>query len=77
VVLGEVPLSNDSARFTDDRHGCTDYDSARFGVDSAFDDDCSTGAGLGASHQTGWTGFVAKLIQQQRDFGTITERSDS
>lgn len=23
-----------------------------------------TGAGLGASHQTGWTGLVAKLIQQ-------------
>jgi Mannosylglycerate hydrolase MGH1-like glycoside hydrolase domain/Glycosyl hydrolase family 63 C-terminal domain len=25
-----------------------------------------TGAGLGASHQTGWTGLVAKLIQQCR-----------
>ena len=24
-----------------------------------------TGAGLGASHQTGWTGLIAKLIQQQ------------
>jgi hypothetical protein len=23
------------------------------------------GAGLGASHQTGWTGLIAKLIQQQ------------
>jgi hypothetical protein len=23
------------------------------------------GAGLGASHQTGWTGLVAKLVQQQ------------
>jgi len=22
------------------------------------------GSGLGASHQTGWTGLVAKLIQQ-------------
>jgi hypothetical protein len=22
------------------------------------------GAGIGASHQTGWTGLVAKLIQQ-------------
>jgi hypothetical protein len=30
-----------------------------------------TGAGLGASHQTGWTGLVAKLIQQQGEFGTI------
>ena len=25
------------------------------------------GAGIGASHQTGWTGLVAKLIQQQGD----------
>jgi len=33
-----------------------------------------TGAGLGASHQTGWTGLVAKLIQQQGDFGTIAKR---
>jgi hypothetical protein len=24
-----------------------------------------SGAGLGASHQTGWTGLVAKLLQQQ------------
>ena len=23
------------------------------------------GAGIGSSHQTGWTGLVAKLIQQQ------------
>jgi hypothetical protein len=26
--------------------------------------DGDTGAGLGASHQTGWTGLVAKLLQQ-------------
>jgi hypothetical protein len=26
------------------------------------------GAGLGASHQTGWTGLVAKLLQQQAEF---------
>jgi Mannosylglycerate hydrolase MGH1-like glycoside hydrolase domain len=32
-----------------------------------------TGAGLGASHQTGWTALVAKLIQQQGEFGTIGE----
>jgi len=24
-----------------------------------------TGAGLGANHQTSWTGLIAKLIQQQ------------
>ncbi|PYL56321.1 MAG: hypothetical protein DMF30_10220, partial [Verrucomicrobia bacterium] len=34
-----------------------------------------TGAGLGASHQTGWTGLVAKLIQQQGEFGTIAKSS--
>ncbi|MCX7595779.1 MAG: glucosidase, partial [Fischerella sp.] len=27
------------------------------------------GAGIGASHQTGWTGLVAKLIQQQAEYG--------
>ncbi len=26
------------------------------------------GAGIGASHQTGWTGLVAKLIQQQAEY---------
>ena len=26
-----------------------------------------TGAGLGASHQTGWTALVAKLLQQSGD----------
>jgi len=30
-----------------------------------------SGAGLGASHQCGWTALVAKLIQQQGEFGTI------
>ncbi|HTZ00414.1 MAG TPA: hypothetical protein VMB75_11280 [Rhodocyclaceae bacterium] len=32
-----------------------------------FDGD--SGAGLGASHQTGWTGIVAKLIQQYAEYG--------
>jgi hypothetical protein len=26
------------------------------------------GAGIGASHQTGWTGLVAKLIQQLSEY---------
>ena len=30
-----------------------------------------SGVGLGASHQTGWTGLVAKLIQQS---GKLSER---
>jgi hypothetical protein len=29
------------------------------------------GAGVGASHQTGWTGLVAKLIQQQGQHHTM------
>jgi hypothetical protein len=33
-----------------------------------------TGAGLGASHQTGWTGLIAKLIEQQGEGGTIAKR---
>jgi len=33
-----------------------------------------TGAGLGAAHQTGWTGLIAKLIQQQGTGGTIVQR---
>src|SRR5947207_1682449 len=32
------------------------------------------GAGLGASHQTGWTALVAKLIQQQGELGTLRQR---
>ena len=30
--------------------------------------DADTGAGLGASHQTGWTGLVAKLIHQHAEY---------
>jgi Mannosylglycerate hydrolase MGH1-like glycoside hydrolase domain len=31
------------------------------------------GAGIGASHQTGWTGLVAKLIRQAGEYGSIDE----
>ena len=33
------------------------------------------GAGIGASHQTGWTGLVAKLIQQQGEKKAVTNLS--
>jgi hypothetical protein len=33
-----------------------------------FDGD--TGQGLGASHQTGWTGLIAKLLEQSGENGT-------
>jgi hypothetical protein len=29
-----------------------------------------TGAGLGATHQTGWTGLIAKIIQQNAEYST-------
>ena len=51
--------SNASAARTSDRYLFHEY----------FHGD--NGAGLGASHQTGWTALVAKLIQQQGEFGTI------
>ncbi len=34
-----------------------------------------TGAGLGASHQTGWTALVAKLMQQSGEGGQQWLRS--
>ena len=46
-----------------------DRDQDRYWFHEYFHGD--TGAGLGASHQTGWTGLVAKLIQQQGEHGTI------
>jgi hypothetical protein len=47
-------------------------DSAKFQKDPSWRDHIlfyeyfhgDTGAGLGASHQTGWTALVAKLLQQ-------------
>ena len=57
-------LAADRARSARSRSGRT-----RYLFHEYFHGD--TGAGLGASHQTGWTGLVAKLIQQQGEFGTI------
>lgn len=67
---GEQPFARASKRALD---GQRDQD--RYLFHEYFHGD--TGAGLGASHQTGWTGLVAKLIQQQGDFGTITKRDPS
>ena len=36
-----------------------------------------TGAGVGASHQTGWTALVAKLLQQSGTLGTAGAAADS
>jgi len=34
-----------------------------------------SGAGVGASHQTGWTGLVTKLMQQRGESGERSGRS--
>ena len=36
-----------------------------------------TGAGVGANHQTGWTGLVAKLLTQSGEAGSPRERASS
>jgi hypothetical protein len=62
---GQRPFARASSRALDEKR---DHD--RYWFHEYFHGD--TGAGLGASHQTGWTGLVAKLIQQQGEHGTIT-----
>jgi len=54
---GERPIYGENRLFQDDPHW---RDHVLF--NEYFHGD--NGAGLGASHQTGWTGLVAKLIQQ-------------
>jgi hypothetical protein len=54
---GERPVYGSAAKFQRDPYW---HDLPLFS--EYFNGD--TGAGLGASHQTGWTGLVAKLIQQ-------------
>ncbi|KAF5408485.1 MAG: hypothetical protein Udaeo2_13220 [Candidatus Udaeobacter sp.] len=62
---GRRPFARSSLKGVDERH-----DGDRYWFHEYFHGD--TGAGLGASHQTGWTGLVAKLIQQQGEHGTIS-----
>jgi hypothetical protein len=58
---GRRPMHGNSEKFQSDPHWC---DLILFY--EYFHGD--TGAGLGASHQTGWTGLVAKLIQQYGEY---------
>ena len=53
---GERPVLGDDRRLQDDPHfrDCVPFHEYFHG---------DTGRGLGASHQTGWTGLVAKLLQ--------------
>jgi hypothetical protein len=64
----ERPFARASAKALDEKR-----DRDRYWFHEYFHGD--TGTGLGASHQTGWTGLVAKLIHQQGEHGTIS-RSD-
>ena len=63
---GQRPFLRASVKALDEKR-----DRDRYWFHEYFHGD--TGAGLGASHQTGWTGLVAKLIQQQGEHGTIKE----
>ncbi len=58
---GRRPVNGDRAKFQDDPHW---RDLIAF--HEYFHGD--NGSGLGASHQTGWTGVVAKLIQQYGEY---------
>jgi hypothetical protein len=59
---GRRPVFGDRARFQNDRRwsDCVPFHEYFHG---------DTGLGLGASHQTGWTGLVAKLLQQSGERG--------
>jgi hypothetical protein len=63
-VDGQRPFARSSDKALDEKR-----DRDRYWFHEYFQGD--TGAGLGASHQTGWTGLVAKLIHQQGEHGTI------
>jgi hypothetical protein len=38
--------------------------------------DGETGRGAGASHQTGWTGTIAKLLQPRQDYELVEAGQD-
>ncbi len=59
---GERPIYGDFTKFKTDENW---QDLLTF--NEYFHGD--NGAGLGASHQTGWTGLVAKLIMQRSEYG--------
>jgi hypothetical protein len=59
---GRRPFNGDVALFQNDPHWRDQILFHEF-----FNGD--TGEGLGASHQTGWTALVAKMIRQLGDYG--------
>ena len=67
---GRRPINGDREKFQTDPHWC---DLILF--HEYFHGD--TGEGLGASHQTGWTGVVAKLIHQYAEYALQGSHRDS
>ena len=61
-ACGRRPIHGDQGLFQEDPHwrDCLLFPEYFHG---------DTGAGLGASHQTGWTGLVATLIDEWRRYG--------
>ena len=66
---GERPIYGDFEKLQNDPH----WQNLLF-FNEYFHGD--NGAGLGASHQTGWTGLVAKLIMQRSEYGNKDKQSD-
>ena len=58
---GRRPVNGNRTKFQTDPHWCD-----LISFHEYFNGD--TGEGLGASHQTGWTGVVAKLIHQYAEY---------
>ncbi|NEP17094.1 MAG: glucosidase [Leptolyngbya sp. SIO4C1] len=67
-ATGKLPIYGDAEPFQSDPHWQDCYLFYEY-----FHGD--SGAGLGASHQTGWTGLVAKLIAQYSQYGDRTQSS--
>jgi len=61
---GDRPVYNQQSKFQTDAH----WQDLILFYEYFHGDD---GAGIGASHQTGWTGLVAKLIQQSSEYSAL------
>ena len=65
---GKRPVFGDNTKFQTDPH-FKDY----LLFHEYFHGD--NGRGVGASHQTGWTGLLAKLLQPRKETQSISEKS--
>lgn len=65
--LGNRPVFGGAEKFQKDRHWCDHILFYEY-----FHGD--NGAGLGASHQTGWTGLIAKMLQQIGQYSSLDQK---